>query len=187
MAIGEVVTRAVRFPPDGSFLSSLSVDPRSSPPATVPDTVAGTRWNGDATVAKIGVVAAANAAGVSRSTINRYLKSGKLSATTDRDGARVIDTAELARVFGDLQPAATSRNGRKKPSQQPPATVALLEQQVAALERENATLRRELDAARDEKARLLALVEKGHHRLLTDQRTDEGAVVKAVRWLFGAA
>jgi predicted site-specific integrase-resolvase len=138
-------------------------------------------------MAKLGVVAAANAAGVSRATINRYLKSGKLSATTDRHKQRVIDTAELSRLFGDLQPAATSRNGRKQPLQQPIETVAMLQQQVAALERENATLRRELDAARDEKARLLALVEKGQQRLLTDQRSGDGAVSRAVRWLFGDA
>jgi predicted site-specific integrase-resolvase len=134
-------------------------------------------------VAKIGVVAAANAAGVSRATINRYLKSGKLSATADRKGARVIDTAELARVFGDLQPAATNQ----QPRVQPRATIAVLQEKLAALESENATLRRELDTAHDEKARLLALVEKGHQRLLTDQRTGDGAVVKAVRWLFGTS
>ncbi len=57
--------------------------------------------------------AAARAAGVARSTIQRHIKSGKLSATTRADGARGIDTAELLRVFGELhgsgEPPARSR------------------------------------------------------------------------------
>ncbi len=57
--------------------------------------------------------AAARAAGVARSTIQRHVKSGKLSATTRPDGGRGIDTAELLRVFGELhgsgEPPARSR------------------------------------------------------------------------------
>lgn len=41
--------------------------------------------------------------GKARSTIRRDLRSGRLSATQDPDGASKIDTAELVRVYGPLQ------------------------------------------------------------------------------------
>ena len=47
--------------------------------------------------------AAARVAGVSRSTIVRFIKTGKLSATTNDQGDRCVDTAELIRVFGSLK------------------------------------------------------------------------------------
>ncbi len=58
-------------------------------------------------MAKLGVVAAAEAAGVSRHTIWRYTKSGKLSCENTPAGDRVIDTSEFVRVFGDLQHTET--------------------------------------------------------------------------------
>lgn len=46
---------------------------------------------------------AAQLVGVSRKTIQRYCKSGKLSFSRDRQGLPQIDTSELMRVFGDLK------------------------------------------------------------------------------------
>lgn len=45
---------------------------------------------------------AASLAGVTRRTIYRYIKSGKLSASVTGDGKSIIDTSELLRVFGEL-------------------------------------------------------------------------------------
>lgn len=45
---------------------------------------------------------AATLAGVTRRTIYRYIKQGKLSASVAHDGKSVIDTSELLRVFGSL-------------------------------------------------------------------------------------
>ena len=42
---------------------------------------------------------AAKAAGKSKSTINRAIKSGKLSATRHDDGSYTIDGSELSRAF----------------------------------------------------------------------------------------
>lgn len=50
---------------------------------------------------------AANQAGVSRQTMFRYIKDGKISATTDRDGQKQIELSELLRVFGELQQPVT--------------------------------------------------------------------------------
>ena len=51
----------------------------------------------------LNLTAAAQAAGVNRSTVARALKNGRLSATNNEMGERCIDTAELMRVFGPLK------------------------------------------------------------------------------------
>lgn len=51
-------------------------------------------------MAKLGVMAAARAANVHRATITRYCRRGLLSCESDANGKRLIDTAELGRVFG---------------------------------------------------------------------------------------
>jgi hypothetical protein len=45
---------------------------------------------------------AAILAKVSRRTIQRYAKAGKLSTTKDRQGNPLVDTTELIRVFGSI-------------------------------------------------------------------------------------
>jgi hypothetical protein len=57
----------------------------------------------------LNLTAASRAAGIGRSTIVRALKSGRLSATTNEQGERVIDTSELVRVFGPLKGAGYPR------------------------------------------------------------------------------
>jgi len=52
--------------------------------------------------------AAARAAGVSRWTLWRDVKDGKLSCTTDGRGRRRFDAAELERVYGRLNPPETA-------------------------------------------------------------------------------
>ena len=62
-------------------------------------------------MAQFTIAGAARAAGVGRATIQRALKAGRLSVTTNEQGERVIDMAELLRVFGPLkqgeQPASS--------------------------------------------------------------------------------
>lgn len=57
------------------------------------------------TVTYLTVRQAAEQAGVSRQTLFRYIKDGKISATLNHDGQKQIDIAELLRVFGELHPA----------------------------------------------------------------------------------
>jgi hypothetical protein len=47
--------------------------------------------------------------GKSKRTIQRYMASGKLSYTTNRQGNKVINVAELIRVFGELSPLVTPK------------------------------------------------------------------------------
>ncbi len=96
------------------------------------------------------ISAAARAAGVSRTTLQRAIKSGRLSTTTDAAGGRYSDLSELLRAFGPLQ---ATQQGEGAVSLQdtageraPPDTLLEL-------------LRAQLRDARDREARLLAMLE----------------------------
>lgn len=96
------------------------------------------------------ISAAARAAGVSRTTLQRAIKSGRLSTITNAAGYRCIDLSELLRAFGPLQS-----------TQQSEATALL---QDAAGERTPPNtffelLQEQLRDARDREARLLAMLE----------------------------
>ncbi|MGN7613997.1 helix-turn-helix domain-containing protein [Magnetococcales bacterium HHB-1] len=51
----------------------------------------------------LNITQAAKAAGVSRNTLYKKIKKGKISTITDRKNGRVIDVSELVRVFGELE------------------------------------------------------------------------------------
>lgn len=51
-------------------------------------------------MAKVGTQRAAELTGKSKSTIQRAMKSGKLSSEKDANGRAIIDVSELERVFG---------------------------------------------------------------------------------------
>ena len=106
----------------------------------------------------LNLTAASRAAGVGRSTIVRALKSGRLSATTNEQGERVIDTSELVRVFGPLKGAGYPREqavDSRGIDQNDDIVTLLREQLTAALEREKQTVER----GREREVRLLALLE----------------------------
>ena len=109
-------------------------------------------------MAQFTLAGAARAARVGRATIQRALKSGRLSATTNEQGERVIDLTELLRVFGPLkqseQPASSIASPLDTGGEQGLSAVlveVLREQLRKAEEREQ--------QAQQEKARLLSLLE----------------------------
>ena len=114
---------------------------------------------------ELSISAAARAAGVSRTTIQKAIKTGRLSATTNAAGNRVIDLSELLRVYGPLQPIP---QGVAVPTRQPTAgevagqmaspvaLIELLQEQLRlALEREQQTR----EQAREDRTRLLTMLE----------------------------
>ena len=113
---------------------------------------------------------AAQVTSASRSTIYRYAQEGRISVVRLPNGKRGIDIAELERVFGPLKKLEPSQNIPTKQVrttktqadvfQERDEIVKLLRQQVELLERE-------LTSAREEKARLLGLLEQ---RLLESPR-----------------
>lgn len=106
----------------------------------------------------LNLTAASRAAGVGRSTIVRALKSGRLSATTNEQDERVIDTSELARVFGPLKGSAYPNEqavDNHDIGQNSDMVSLLREQLAAALERE----KQAVEQGRERETRLLALLE----------------------------
>lgn len=130
---------------------------------------------------------AAKETGLSKSTITRAIKSGKLSATKDQDGVFKIDPAELFRVYpkpSENPPASSIRNDALRTEPQTQSApghdverltreIEIRDQRLDALaqerrrEREDAQaqiddLRQRLDAESQER--------RGLTRLLTDQQ-----------------
>ncbi len=119
----------------------------------------------------LSISAAANAAGIDRRTLQRAIKSGRLSATVNAAGERGIDLAELIRVFGPLQglpqdmPQPTPQGQDAAVSQDAPggaAGAALVEALRDQVRQGQEQLRQAHDRerqAQEREARLLAMLE----------------------------
>lgn len=93
---------------------------------------------------------AAKAISKSKSTLNRAIKSGRLSAIRNGDGTFSIDPSELARAFPQNGPERATMV-RQEPALERPGTedsskIAMLEQ---LLEREREALAREREVSAD--------------------------------------
>ena len=119
---------------------------------------------------------AAKQVGVSRATIYRAVSEGRLSATVrPHDGQKVVDTAELLRVFGSLKPrqaetaGETAPRDRTRQAETAPPSLAYMtaedrRREVAIADRE--ALRAELDAARGTIRRLEQQAQEAREREL---------------------
>lgn len=122
-------------------------------------------------MAKVNLTQGAKLAGVSRSTLNRHLKQGKISKVSGSDGKPCVDTSELQRFYGDLSHDTPPQNVPMKHHGTAPDTVKN-DIEIAVLRAElNATKERleETQKDRDEwkgQAKSLSV-------LLTDQRSAE--------------
>jgi predicted RNase H-like nuclease (RuvC/YqgF family) len=97
---------------------------------------------------QLSIAEAARLVGKDRRTIERQMKDGRLSYTTNAAGARVLDTSELIRVFGSLsikdsdnaaQAESTSRHGM--PHHENEQEIIELRVRLAAADAENAALK----------------------------------------------
>ena len=77
-------------------------------------------------MAKLNLSQAAKLTWKNRTTIWRHIHSGKLSIERDRDGLPFVDTSELIRVYGELEPIATVKD-KKKPHKATPSYEDLIE------------------------------------------------------------
>ena len=94
---------------------------------------------------------------VSESTLRRDMRTGKVSSEKDRRGRNLFDTAELARVYGDLK-----INGNPPRSSEPANDSQMTDNEtptkiVALLESQNTELKAQLEKAHTENAQLLEL------------------------------
>jgi hypothetical protein len=92
---------------------------------------------------------AATAAGLSKSTIHRAIKAGRISATKNDIGDWSIDPAELHRVFPPVtdEPVPLERDATPKLA----AVVAKLEGEITALKGVSDLLRSQLDDVRTDR------------------------------------
>lgn len=133
-------------------------------------------------MAKVGAQRAAVLTGKSKSTIQRAMKSGKLSYSLDQNNRRVIDVAELERVFGIKKESLNA--GGSKPSTSPaPSTDELIEKerlamQVKMLEQQLETAQEsieDLKSQRDkweQQASQVLLTTQHTHKQLEDLRAE---------------
>src|SRR3712207_3044937 len=97
------------------------------------------------------LAAAARHAGVTKTSVHRWVKSGKVSASKAADGTLRIDPAELRRYL-DSVAAVTVRDGTRDgtPEQSVMAPdIASLRERYAAIEAENAALKQMLATERE--------------------------------------
>lgn len=97
------------------------------------------------------VTEAAKMAGVTRRTIYRYLKSGKLSAAVTNDDTTQIETSELLRVFGSLSQPEAEEVSTESQGNEPEYVTRLL----------------------DEMSRLREIIESQQTLLLEDKQSRE--------------
>ena len=109
---------------------------------------------------------AAQKAGISRSTLYRAIRTGRISVVSLPTGKRGIDTTELMRVFGPLQSDTVQKGQYGTPSD-----IAVLRERCTSLQREVEWLRADLADAKNEKNRLLGLLEM---RLLQPSQKPKG-------------
>lgn len=116
-----------------------------------------------ATPAELSLSQAAKETGKSKSTINRAIKTGKLSATRHEDGTYSIAASELFRVFSSGTPARSEWIDAQ-PVKEPDRTAAVrIEALEAALQRErdlNADLMADRDHWRQQATALLPATKK---------------------------
>ena len=94
---------------------------------------------------------------VSESTLRRHMRTGKVSSEKDHNGRNLFDTAELARVYGDLK-----LNGTRPLSDEPVNTSQMTDDDtptkvVAFLEAQTRDLKSQLEEAHSQNAQLLEL------------------------------
>jgi hypothetical protein len=124
-------------------------------------------------MALVGLKRAAELTGKNQSTIHRAMKAGRLSYSQSDSGERLIDTAELHRLFpikaeGGLRDDAPEEQRKDVQAAAAAAAdwraqIALLQQRIDGLEADKADLREDRDHWRAQ-AELAT-------RLLTDQRS----------------
>ena len=116
---------------------------------------------------------AARWAGVTRPTIFKALKSGRLSGHKNAAGEWRINPAELERAYAAQKPGDTTGNAGLSTSDIAGA--------LAAKDREIALLREALDDARSQRDKAMALAE-ARTRLLEPQQEQGTAPAPAAGW-----
>lgn len=115
---------------------------------------------------------AAKFAGISRATLYRHIKQGRVSASTNKRGENVIDTSELVRVYGEPESHETSYNTPQRNAVQRDTDRHETGEIVPILKKQITFLEKQLDDAKEREMELLEIV-KQQTRLLEDKRDEK--------------
>jgi hypothetical protein len=133
---------------------------------------------------------AARRTGKARTTIQKACKDGRISLTRQADGSKAIEILELLRVFGPLQDdAPASRSSASQETAVAPMVDALqaqrLEGRVETLEAVNEQLRhqverleRDLADAKNERNRLIGIIEQRMLAAPADEDIERPSIVE---------
>ncbi len=123
-------------------------------------------------MAKLNLTQAANAVGIARGTLYNHIKKGKVSYELTLKGQKVIDTAELIRVYGELKndeiPIERSRESSIEQNETPqtPEIIQTLRQRTQDLEQQIEELRKDKEASRKREEELLSIIKQQQTLLL---------------------
>lgn len=84
-------------------------------------------------MALITISEAARLTGKNRTTIYKYINSGKLSVVASVDGVKKLDTSEILRVFPDCKIVEKQQNGDNVTQQQSIYEIDTLKQEISHL------------------------------------------------------
>jgi predicted site-specific integrase-resolvase len=121
---------------------------------------------------KFNITQSAKAVGVSRKTIQRHLKEGKVSFEVDAQGKKWIDPSELIRVYGEIKAPDTPDIARQdEPKLQHDAgsdaqVTEVLQQRIEDLEGQVEDLRQDKEASRKREEDLLTIIKQQQTLLL---------------------
>lgn len=126
---------------------------------------------------KLSVSEAARAAGVSKATISRHVKNGRISCVRGGSGHPEIDASELLRYYpgADLEQRHLAQQPQER-TETPRQNVSrnnALRGELEAIRAERDRLLKDVEQERAEKARILDLLETAQ-RQITDQRPAPG-------------
>lgn len=120
------------------------------------------------TMPELSLSQAAKLTGKSKSTINRAIKTGKLSAARNEDGSYSIDPAELSRAFDVEPPEGSKRSNAELDGTRLLERIQALEAMLSREREVSADLKEDRDRWRQQAA-----------ALLTDQRPTDST---RIRW-----
>lgn len=128
---------------------------------------------------------AAKWAGVTRATIHKALRGGRLSGRKDESGEWRIDPAELERVYQPGKVVDVSRDGEVS-SSDTGGLMAAKDRELALMREMLAEVRAQRDDAMEQRDKAMELADR-HTRLLAhqgEQKASPGARLRLLGWLL---
>ena len=142
-------------------------------------------------MAKLSISAAAKRAGIARQNLYaNYINTGKITVEIDERGNKCIDTAEIIRVFGMLQPEDGDSHGDKSNRQNMTPSMSLkhdsknegLQVEVKLLREQLADKNDQIQEYRQREQRLLDQVDKLTDTIKQIEHKPKTGPVQKQRW-----